>query len=137
MSQVAAVVNQDAWAVGVPPVTQALQACATFASQTAGNTTAGYANCGATLWIGWLDCSLFNTIAPPNSSQYAFAACDSSNEGALTRSGFVNATANHAGGANFAFVDGSVHFIKSSISLQSYWSLGTRANGEVISSDSY
>ena len=51
--------------------------------------------------------------------------------------GMFTATSNHPGGANFCFIDGSVHFLKSSISMQTYWSLGTRANGEVISSDSY
>jgi hypothetical protein len=35
------------------------------------------------------------------------------------------------------FCDGSVHFIKSTIALKTYWALGTKANGEVISSDSY
>jgi hypothetical protein len=33
--------------------------------------------------------------------------------------------------------DGSTRFIKSSISMPTYWSLGTRAYGEIISSDSY
>jgi hypothetical protein len=33
--------------------------------------------------------------------------------------------------------DGSVKFIKSSINQFTWWSLGTRANGEVISSDQY
>ena len=52
-------------------------------------------------------------------------------------SGFVNATSNHPGGANYGFVDGSVRFLKSSIDIRNYGSLGTRAGGEVISSDSY
>ena len=43
----------------------------------------------------------------------------------------------HTGGVNCCFADGSVHFVKSSISINTWWSLGTRANGEVISSDSY
>jgi hypothetical protein len=30
-----------------------------------------------------------------------------------------------------------VRFIKSSISINTWWSLGTKANGEVVSSDSY
>jgi prepilin-type N-terminal cleavage/methylation domain-containing protein/prepilin-type processing-associated H-X9-DG protein len=137
VSQVAAVVSKDAWLVGIPAVAQALQACASAATQTSGSSATGYTNAGATLWVGWLDCTLFNTIAPPSNSQYAFAACDQSGEGNLTRAGIVNATSHHPGGANFAFVDGSVRFIKSSISLQTYWSLGTRADGEVISSDSY
>jgi hypothetical protein len=33
--------------------------------------------------------------------------------------------------------DGSVRFIKDSISMQSWMALGTRAGGEVISADSY
>jgi len=43
----------------------------------------------------------------------------------------------HSGGANVAFADGSVHFIKDSISPPTWLALGTRAGGEVISSDSY
>ena len=33
--------------------------------------------------------------------------------------------------------DGSVHFIKNSINQFTWFALGTKANGEVISSDSY
>ena len=50
---------------------------------------------------------------------------------------YQNANSNHPGGSNFLFADGSVHFIKSSITIKTYWALGTKANGEVISSDSY
>lgn len=46
-------------------------------------------------------------------------------------------TSNHPGGVNVGFADGSVKFIKDSISLQTWWALGTRNGGEVISSDSY
>jgi len=43
----------------------------------------------------------------------------------------------HPGGSNILFADGSVHFLKNSISLVTYNALGSRAGGEVISSDSY
>ena len=43
----------------------------------------------------------------------------------------------HAGGANFAMADGSVKFIKESISFPIYQGLSTRAQGEIISADSY
>jgi prepilin-type N-terminal cleavage/methylation domain-containing protein/prepilin-type processing-associated H-X9-DG protein len=43
----------------------------------------------------------------------------------------------HPGGANFLFVDGSVHFLKNSINIFTYCALGSRAAGEVVSSDSY
>ena len=43
----------------------------------------------------------------------------------------------HPGGVNMGFADGSVRFIKDSVNPQTFWALGTRANGEVISSDAY
>ncbi|WP_165227160.1 DUF1559 domain-containing protein [Aquisphaera insulae] len=51
--------------------------------------------------------------------------------------GAMNPTSNHPGGINLAFLDGSVRFIKNSISLPTWWALGTRAGGEVISADQY
>ena len=51
--------------------------------------------------------------------------------------GSASANSLHPGGVNVCFADGSVHFIKSSVSLQTWWALGTRAGGEVISSDQY
>jgi hypothetical protein len=38
---------------------------------------------------------------------------------------------------NVAMADGSVRFIKDSVSYPTWWALGTRANGEVLSADSY
>jgi prepilin-type processing-associated H-X9-DG protein len=43
----------------------------------------------------------------------------------------------HPGGANFAFADGSVKFIKNEISLNIYRALGTRSGGEILSADQY
>jgi prepilin-type processing-associated H-X9-DG protein len=43
----------------------------------------------------------------------------------------------HSGGGNVLMCDGSVKFLKSSTSLQTLWSLGSRAQGEIISSDAY
>jgi len=82
---------------------------------------------------------LFNTIAPPNSTQYPWAACRTNCDGGCNadRSAFANATSNHPGGCNFLLADGSVRFLKSSINMNTYWALGTKANGEVISADSF
>ena len=52
-------------------------------------------------------------------------------------SSFINASSFHPGGANFAFADGSIRFLKDSVSMLTYQALGTRNGGEVISSDSY
>jgi prepilin-type N-terminal cleavage/methylation domain-containing protein/prepilin-type processing-associated H-X9-DG protein len=43
----------------------------------------------------------------------------------------------HPGGANGAFADGSVHFFKNSINPTTWLALGTRAGGEIVSSDAY
>jgi prepilin-type N-terminal cleavage/methylation domain-containing protein/prepilin-type processing-associated H-X9-DG protein len=43
----------------------------------------------------------------------------------------------HPGGSNFLFGDGSVKFLKNSINPYTYCALGSRAGGEVVSSDAY
>jgi prepilin-type N-terminal cleavage/methylation domain-containing protein/prepilin-type processing-associated H-X9-DG protein len=43
----------------------------------------------------------------------------------------------HPGGANFVFVDGSVHFLKQTIAMPTYCALGSRNGAEVLSADSY
>ena len=43
----------------------------------------------------------------------------------------------HPGGANFAFCDGSVKFLKDSINPPTLWALGSINQGEIISADSY
>ena len=50
---------------------------------------------------------------------------------------YVGSRSRHPGGVNTLFGDGSVHFMKSSISPQTWVALGTISGGEVISSDSY
>ena len=49
----------------------------------------------------------------------------------------VAASSRHPGGANTAFADGSVKFIKSSVNPGSWAALGTRNGGEVVSADAY
>jgi prepilin-type N-terminal cleavage/methylation domain-containing protein/prepilin-type processing-associated H-X9-DG protein len=85
--------------------------------------------------------SMFNTIVPPSSPQYQWRACrfgcNTCDVVSSDHSNITNSNSNHPGGANVCFGDGHVSFIKSSIAMQIWWSLGTRARGEVISSDSY
>ena len=49
----------------------------------------------------------------------------------------ITATSLHPGGVNICFTDGSVKFVKDSIALNTWWALGTRNQGEIISSDAY
>ena len=47
------------------------------------------------------------------------------------------ASSNHPGGVNVVMADGSVRFIKNSISRATWWGIGTKANGEVVSADQF
>ena len=46
-------------------------------------------------------------------------------------------SSNHPGGINVGMADGSVKFIKDTIAQDTWWALGTRAGGEVISADAF
>ncbi len=49
----------------------------------------------------------------------------------------ITVTSNHSGGVNVCMADGSVRFIKDSVSPQTWWSLGSKSGGETVSADSY
>ena len=88
--------------------------------------------------VGSPGITLFNTIVTPNSTQYPWAACRFGCVGCGADYGqYTNASSFHSGGVNAAMADGSTRFIKDSINQQTWWALGTRSNGEVLSSDSY
>ncbi len=84
---------------------------------------------------GCMAMTLFNTIAPPNAFSDEWTHCSSISSTAL--SAYSNADSYHSGGANCLMTDGSVKFLKDSVSKPVWWSLGTRGGGEVISSNSY
>ncbi len=79
----------------------------------------------------------FNTIVPPNSKQYPWGDCRDQGGGWPDEATFATARSNHPGGVNVAMADGSVRFIKDSVNMMTWWALGTKDNGEVLSSDSY
>jgi prepilin-type N-terminal cleavage/methylation domain-containing protein/prepilin-type processing-associated H-X9-DG protein len=127
-------------------VLQALQTCnafwATLSSCNGSCDSAGMKQYTGQYWaLGERGFTLFNTVVPPNSKQYPWRTCRMSSAAcpscAPEASTFINASSNHPGGCNFTFADGSVKFIKDSISMQVYEALGTRNGGEVISADSY
>jgi prepilin-type processing-associated H-X9-DG protein len=49
----------------------------------------------------------------------------------------VGGSSNHPGGINVGFLDGSVRFVKDSVSQTVWWAIASKAGGEVISADSY
>jgi prepilin-type N-terminal cleavage/methylation domain-containing protein/prepilin-type processing-associated H-X9-DG protein len=83
----------------------------------------------ATIWNRYFHFGTPNTLA-----------CDTSNSlfpGLGGGEGVIPPTSNHPGGVNVCFTDGSVKFIKDSVNLQTWWALGTRNWGEVVSADSF
>ena len=82
--------------------------------------------------------TFFNTVVTPNSKTYPWAGCRFFCAGCGFDFGnFLNATSAHPGGVNISMADGSVRFVKDAIAQRTWWSLGTRAGGEVVSADSY
>ncbi|WZO98858.1 DUF1559 domain-containing protein [Isosphaeraceae bacterium EP7] len=133
--------------MNIPGVMQALADCNAWWNSTSVTSTCPTGNCnrgglkqyGGQLWaLGERGYTLFNTVVPPSSQQYPWRICGRTCAGCSPEaSNFLNANSNHPGGANYAFADGSVKFIKSTINMQTYWSLGSRDGGEIVSSDSY
>jgi prepilin-type processing-associated H-X9-DG protein/prepilin-type N-terminal cleavage/methylation domain-containing protein len=79
--------------------------------------------------------TLGTTLLPPN-SQYPNCNLESWG-GDFDAPGMYNLSSYHPGGANVAFADGSVRFVKSTTNMTVIWSLGSRAGGDIVSSDSY
>jgi prepilin-type processing-associated H-X9-DG protein len=79
----------------------------------------------------------YNHVMPPNTTSCAYKY---NNAGTLDDhhpQGALPPTSRHPGGVNVLFCDGSVRFVKDSVAINTWWGLGTRAGGEVISADSY
>jgi len=125
----------DASAIPYQTVVTAMQACNAAYQSASSPLSAVTGN----RW-GWgaTTMTLFHTVVPPASTTYLFNACrDQCGGCGPDDSIFSNAQSNHPGGVNVLMTDGSSRFIKNSISPQTWMALGTKANGETVSSDSY
>ena len=83
---------------------------------------------GAYVW------SMGNTLQPPNSQ---YPNCSTTGGNGVANPGVIGLSSFHSGGANILMADGSVHFLKDSTNPMVILQLGSRAQGEVISSDQY
>lgn len=82
-------------------------------------------------WTNGAPCNnLYNHVMPPNT--WSCATANTWNDWSAS-----TASSRHSGGVNCAMMDGSVRFIKSTISPSTWWALGTQAGAEIISSDSF
>jgi prepilin-type processing-associated H-X9-DG protein len=83
----------------------------------------------------------YTHVMPPNS--YSCVGAEAGWPGFLSdgaQGGYgaaISAASNHPGGVNLVMGDGSVKFIKNTISAPTWWALGSRNLGEVISADQY
>lgn len=83
----------------------------------------------------------YTHVMPPN--HYSCVGAEAGWPGFLSdgaRGGYgaaSTANSNHPGGVNVCLGDGSVKFVKNTVSPQTWWALGSRNLGEVISADQY
>ncbi|MFO0907063.1 MAG: DUF1559 domain-containing protein [Isosphaeraceae bacterium] len=84
---------------------------------------------------GCMAMTMFNTVVTPNQYNDEWTHCSAI--GSTARADLSNSDSYHPGGVNVLMSDGSVKFIKDTINRLSWWGLGTRAGGEVISADTY
>jgi len=68
-------------------------------------------------------------LNPPNSP---IPDCQNTND-----NGNLAMRSKHSGGVNCLLTDGSVRFVKSTVNQVTWWGLGTKAGGEVISADAF
>jgi prepilin-type N-terminal cleavage/methylation domain-containing protein/prepilin-type processing-associated H-X9-DG protein len=69
-----------------------------------------------------------------NAGPVSYGTCTWSSRFSYAARGFKSL---HPGGANFLFSDGHASFLKASINPYTYNALGSRAGGEIVSSDAY
>jgi prepilin-type processing-associated H-X9-DG protein len=118
---------EDTFEPGTYPATpaQAIQQC--NAINPTNLQFQGYSNIGAPWIYGY-----HSTTSYYHSSQPGTRSCMFPPLRIMT-----TADSKHPGGVNVLMCDGSVRFVKNSISQVTWLALGTRNGGEVISSDSY
>jgi prepilin-type processing-associated H-X9-DG protein len=75
-------------------------------------------------------------VVPPNPRYFNCGDQTSANSG-FTFPGNCGMSSYHPGGANVLLLDGSVRFLKDSTNISTVWALGSIAQGEVVSADSY
>jgi len=75
----------------------------------------------------------YTHIQTPNRKACMF----SDDTGFHTDHAIIGPSSFHSGGVNTAMIDGSVRFIKESVSPSTWWALGTHSGGEIIDASSY
>jgi prepilin-type N-terminal cleavage/methylation domain-containing protein/prepilin-type processing-associated H-X9-DG protein len=119
-------------------VTADIQTCAAGFVASLPNSIADYR--GYRWILGTPGATMFNAVQTPNESIFNGCLFKDQSCGVgcnMDGSWTVPATSAHPGGVNVTMADGHVQFIKNSISRPTWWAIATKANGEVVGSDSY
>jgi prepilin-type processing-associated H-X9-DG protein len=129
-------------ATGGPAGALAMQQSCANAPGTRGIRYCGNSELWAASFPDWLVWQSYNHFGTPNQINCTNTSDPTDGNGTwagyyVTAMGSAPPSSNHPGGVNCAFSDGSVHFIKNSVSAPTWWALGSRNLGEVISSDAY
>jgi prepilin-type N-terminal cleavage/methylation domain-containing protein/prepilin-type processing-associated H-X9-DG protein len=116
-----------------------LQQCAANVANTADRGNRKTVSLGESWSLGLPSYSIGNVLLAPNPK---YPNCNDSlasgsGGNAVNKAGVYTLSSRHPGGANILMCDGSVRFLKDSTNLVTVWSLGSRAQGEVLSSDSF
>jgi prepilin-type N-terminal cleavage/methylation domain-containing protein/prepilin-type processing-associated H-X9-DG protein len=90
---------------------------------------------GASWVMGEMCCTQYNHVSTPNKA--TCAGLGFANNSMANMPMQVPPSSMHPGGVNTLFGDGTVRFVKDSVSLQTYRALGTRNGGETVSADAY
>ena len=90
---------------------------------------------GASWVMGEMCCTQYNHVSTPNTG--TCAGLGFANNSMANMPMVVPPSSQHPGGVNVLFGDGTVKFVKNSVSLLTWRALGTRNGGEAISSDAY
>lgn len=96
------------------------------------NTLADSQVMGSHYWSGHPYAGRFNHVMTPNTWGCLYGI-----NGETNGNGAVPPSSRHPGGVNVVMADGSVRFVKDSVNNTTWWALGSRNGGEIVSADSY
>ncbi len=84
--------------------------------------------------LGLTGYTLGNVLTPPNPKT---PNCNTDGTGTIMSPGVFGLSSHHPGGANVLLLDGSVKFLKDSITAPTVWSLGSIRQGEIVPGDAF
>jgi prepilin-type processing-associated H-X9-DG protein len=83
-------------------------------------------------WWGYGATMIYSHTQMPNRTSCIYHDINEDGRGTIT---MIPASSNHPGGVNVLFMDGSVRFIKNSVSYLTWYAIATPNNRETVSSD--